>query len=131
MSLPPVPCAHCGINFMRRNLDADAKKLCNSCENKQEGKKSVLLSDRSSFSKILIEVDQKSQIEIEELCSAQGISFSDYFSNLHKTNFNKQGWKLDHEAFKNIDVQVSSQMDHAGDKNEHINAKKQKRKKNS
>lgn len=35
---------------------------------------------------LLINVDQKEQIEIEELCINAGVTISDYFINLHRTN---------------------------------------------
>jgi|SRR5277367_1785365 len=79
----PIPCAHCGNNFMRRDLDPDAPKLCNNCILKDQirhPKQEIKLEKV----KLLIEVDRKTQIEIEELCTNEGFSISNYFIRLHE-----------------------------------------------
>jgi hypothetical protein len=83
--LAPIPCAHCGTNFMRRDIHPDAPKLCNNCSIKDQirnPKQEIKLEKV----KLLIEVDRETQIEIEELCTNLGISISDYLVSLHKTN---------------------------------------------
>ena len=82
MSIAPIPCAHCGFNFMRHNLDENAPKLCNNCllraeKNQPKGEKPM---SKASF---LIECDRKDQIDIEEKCTNDGITISDYFMRLH------------------------------------------------
>ena len=79
----PVPCSHCGFNFMRRDLSPTAKKLCNNCLLKI--KKGEKLSDIT----IRIECDKQTQIDIEEICLNNGIDFSQYFLRLHAENVAK------------------------------------------
>lgn len=84
MSFPPVPCAHCGTNFMRRNLDPDAARICHTCELKSPQKPKIYHRGADvDKPKMLIEIDLKTQAEIEELCLKEGISFSKYFMEAH------------------------------------------------
>lgn len=91
----PIPCAHCGHNFMRRDLNPEAEKLCNNCLYKQEQKKPKGQQTMSEI-QILITCERQTQIEIEEICMNQGIDFSQYFLNLHKLNtlFEKERERL-------------------------------------
>lgn len=80
--MPPVPCAHCGVNFMRPLPDADVPKLCNTCLLRDQ--KTVPRKEENMDTvEILIKCPRKDQIEIEELCVNQGIDFSRYFLELH------------------------------------------------
>lgn len=81
--LAPIPCAHCGTNFMRRSIDPDAPKLCNNCEVKELNKKQSKGETKMESVKLLIECPRKSQIEIEEHCTRQGLSISTYLIGLH------------------------------------------------
>lgn len=87
--LPPIPCAHCGTNFMRHNIDPEAPRLCNNCElkekNKPRGNKDM------SDVNILFNCDRKTQIEIEEHCTNVGISISQYLNGLHRQHFDALG----------------------------------------
>lgn len=74
--MSPIPCAHCGHNFMRHSIDPETPKLCNNC--KKPGKK-----DMNSVT-IMIVCDRQTQIDIEEICINEGIDFSEYFLRLHK-----------------------------------------------
>ena len=79
----PIPCAHCGVNFMRPLPDAEAPKLCNNCLVRQQlanPRKEEVMSDTVE---ILIKCPRQDQIEIEEICINQGIDFSRYFLELH------------------------------------------------
>ena len=76
--MTPIPCSHCGMNFMRRDLNPDAPKLCNNCLKPKENNVSTV--------KILLECDRQTQIDIEEICINEGINFSEYFLELHKSN---------------------------------------------
>lgn len=79
----PIPCNHCGNNFMRHNLDVEAPRLCNNCEvreNLRNPKREVKMSVVS----ILIQCPKEVQIEIEELCMINGTNFSQYFLSLHE-----------------------------------------------
>lgn len=87
--LPPIPCAHCGTNFMRKTADPDAPKLCNSCELKEKNKPKG--TKPMSEAKILIDCDRKTQIEVEEHCTNVGISISQYFTQLHRQFFDGLG----------------------------------------
>lgn len=82
--MPPIPCAHCGTMFMRKdNLESSAK-LCNNCLYKQMNK---VKTNRGEMSmKILIECSKEQHAKIEELCINQGKNFSQYFLELHDLN---------------------------------------------
>jgi hypothetical protein len=79
----PIPCAHCGTNFMRHSIDPEAPKLCNNCI-VREKQRPKLKGEDMSKAKILIEVDKQTQVDVEEYCMNAGISLSAYFNNLHK-----------------------------------------------
>ena len=85
----PIPCAHCGTNFMRHDLSYEAPKLCNNCSHR-ESQKNKEVKNMCDIT-ILIECDRQTQIEIEEICVNEGISFSKYFLDLHKLN-TQNGW---------------------------------------
>lgn len=91
MSHPqPIPCAQCGTNFMRHNLDPEFPKLCNNClykaqQNQPKGEKKSMAD-----MKILIEVDRQTNIEIEEKCMNEGITISEYFMRLHRANISER-----------------------------------------
>lgn len=80
--MPPIPCAHCGVNFMRTTTDPEAPKLCNNCLFREE-QRNPKERDKMKTVEILIKCPQETQIEIEELCINQGINFSRYFLELH------------------------------------------------
>lgn len=87
MTNPPVPCAHCGTNFMRRDLNPDAPKLCNNCEynNRQREQNRINNKEKSNSQiQLLITCDRSTQIEVEEICMNQGLSISEYFIRMHK-----------------------------------------------
>lgn len=99
MSPSPIPCAHCGFNFMRHTLDENVPKLCNNCmlkeeKNKPKGERPM------SKANILIVCDREDQIQIEEICTNQGITLSQYFMDLHKLNTSK-GWASRDEKEEN------------------------------
>lgn len=83
--MPPIPCAHCGHNFMRTTLDPEAPKLCNNCI-VREGNRQQKKEDKMDTVDILIKCPKDIQIEIEELCINVGIDFTKYFLQLHKEN---------------------------------------------
>jgi hypothetical protein len=87
MTNAPIPCAHCGTNFMRRDLNPDAPKLCNNCEynNKQKEQNRINNKEKNASEiQFLFTCDRKTQIEIEEYCMNEGISISQYFIRLHQ-----------------------------------------------
>jgi hypothetical protein len=82
MSFQPIPCAHCGTNFMRRSIDPEAPRLCNNCDLKVARAKPKGDLKMENV-KILIDCTRKVQIEVEEYCVNMGMSISDYFVSLH------------------------------------------------
>lgn len=78
----PIPCNHCGNNFMRPTLDPEAPRLCNNCTIREE-KRNPKKAETMSTVDILIKCSREEQIEIEEICINQGIDFSRYFLELH------------------------------------------------
>jgi len=80
--MPPIPCAHCGVNYMRHSLDPEAPKLCNNCTNtiQQKPKEKIPVTDI----KVIIMMPSKIQAEIEEICINMGVDFSEYFLSLHR-----------------------------------------------
>lgn len=81
--MPPIPCGHCGNNFMRPTLDPEAPKLCNNCLVREEKRNPQGKVKMETTVGILINCPKDTQIEIEELCINQGIDFSRYFLELH------------------------------------------------
>ena len=94
MSHPaPIPCAHCGTNFMRRDLDPDAPKLCNTCVIKDQ-QRNPKGEQKMANVNLLIECDRATQIEIEELCTNRGLSLSGYLIGLHNSTQGKGEGKV-------------------------------------
>ena len=79
--MQPVPCNHCGYNFMRKNLDPDAPKLCNSCEVRENIRNPQ--GNKMDTIGILIQCPKDEHIIIEELCINEGIDLTRYFLDLH------------------------------------------------
>lgn len=82
--LPPIPCMHCGVNFMRTTTNPEAPRLCNNCllkENIRNPRKEDNMEETTV--QILITCPRQDQIDIEEICINQGIDFSRYFLELH------------------------------------------------
>ena len=78
----PVPCSHCGNNFMRPTIDPEAPKLCNNCSVREE-KRNPKKVDKMTKIGILIQCPQDVHVEIEELCINRGIDLTKYFLDLH------------------------------------------------
>ena len=81
--MPPIPCAHCGVNFMRANLDPEALKLCNNCIVREEKRTNFKKEDKMSTIDIVIKCPREDQIKIEEFCINHGMDFTRYFLELH------------------------------------------------
>ncbi len=86
--MSPIPCSHCGNNFMRHTIDPEAPKLCNSCDLREKTRTKGNKMETQTVG-ILIQAPKETQIEIEEYCINQGIDFSKYFLILHE-NFKSQ-----------------------------------------
>ena len=81
----PKTCMHCGVNFMKRNPRDENEKICNSCQNKENQKQGVnKMANDSIKLEIIIELDHPDFSKLEELCNNQGMTFAEYFLNLHK-----------------------------------------------
>ena len=91
----PIPCCHCGRNFMRPTTDPEAPKLCNSCAVREEQRKPKEIKKMDEVG-ILIQCPKALQIEIEEICINQGIDFTRYFLQLH----NGQKMREEREALR-------------------------------
>ncbi len=89
----PIPCAHCGGNFMRQTLDPEAPKLCNNCAVREE-KRSPTKKETMETIDILIKCPANIQHEIEEYCVTNGMNFTKYFLDLHA---NSKRNKEEHE----------------------------------
>lgn len=79
----PVPCSHCGYNFMRSSTDPEAPKLCNSCllrETTRNPKKKAIMEKNID---IKITCPLSVHNEIEEYCLNNGIDLNKYFLSLH------------------------------------------------
>jgi hypothetical protein len=89
--MPPKPCGDCGINFMK----VAEEKLCHTCIRKEKERENKYKKEYVNMDliRINIEMDKKTQAEIEEICINDGINFSDYFLELHKLNTQK-GWTV-------------------------------------
>jgi hypothetical protein len=84
----PVPCNHCGSNFMRPTLDPEAPRLCNNCMVREEKRNPTKKENMDTTVEILIKCPRETQIEIEEYCINQGIDFTKYFLQLHQASKN-------------------------------------------
>lgn len=85
--MQPIPCQHCGYNFMRHVVDPLALRLCNNCqliENKRNPKKDTVMATVD----ILVKCPQELYAEIEETCLHSAQDISTYFLNLHKNKKN-------------------------------------------
>jgi hypothetical protein len=79
--MQPIPCAHCGNNFMRHNLDPELPRLCNNCEIREEKRNPK--EKKMETIDIIITVPCKDHIAIEEYCINHGMDFSKYFLDLY------------------------------------------------
>jgi hypothetical protein len=82
----PMPCAHCGMNFMFHNLDKEASKLCNNCVVREDLRTNKKKGNMQKNINILISCPEQDQKEIEEYCMQNGIDYSRYFLELHYSN---------------------------------------------
>ena len=83
--MPPIPCAHCGNNFMRTTTDPEAPKLCNNCAVREE-RRAPKMEEKKDTIDILIKCPKKDYAEIEEICINTGVDVTKYFMNLHASN---------------------------------------------
>ena len=64
----PIPCTNCGNNFMRRDLNPDAPRLCNNCYKPKEKDMTKL--------RLILNIDKDVHINIEEECLNLGINYN-------------------------------------------------------
>ena len=77
----PIPCNHCGYNYMRQTTDPEAPRLCNSCAIREE-KRAPTKKDHMQTIDIMIKCPVQIHAKIEEYCICKGISLSQYFLGL-------------------------------------------------
>lgn len=87
--MSPIPCAHCGVNYMRPTLDPEVPKLCNNCLVREEHRKPTKKENMESTIDIKITAPLHVHNEIEEYCINNGMNLSQYFLSLHDTFKNK------------------------------------------
>ena len=89
MQTHPTPCAHCGTMFMPIKLGDDATTICNNCQVRENSKKNI--GEKSmSIIKIMLDCPQSEYAKIEELAINEGISISEYFMKLHRSNIQER-----------------------------------------
>ena len=98
--MAPIPCSHCGTNFMKSSQDPEAPKLCNNCI-VLEQRRAVPTKPKSSGIGMIIQCPLEAHAQIEEICASQGMSYTQYFMKLHDANMSC-GWKLKSEVLPEI-----------------------------
>lgn len=83
--MPPIPCAHCGFNYMRHDLNPELPRLCNNCILKENIRNPPKMKELN-YVTILIKCPMEQHIKIEEYCINKGIDLSTYFMDLHNNN---------------------------------------------
>jgi hypothetical protein len=107
--MPPIPCAHCGVNYMRHTNDPNDPKLCNNCVVREE-RRAPKMKEKLETIDVLIKCPKHVYTEIEEICINTGINATKYFLHLHSTNGPKvknpvvleREWKTKEEAQKDL-----------------------------
>ena len=85
--MSPIPCHHCGYNFMRSSMNPEEPRLCNNCsvrENLRSPNQGIKMEE--STIDILIKCPTHIHKQIEEDCLSNGKSYSQYFLDLHYLN---------------------------------------------
>lgn len=77
--MQPIPCNHCGYNFMRQTIDPEAPRLCNSCNIKEQSR--TQKGEKLETIDILIKVPKDIYVKIEEICINKGINITRYFTD--------------------------------------------------
>ena len=106
--MEPIPCIHCGYNFMRRTLDPHAPRLCNGCEVRENLRNPK--AKKMETVAILIQCPKTTQAEIEEYCLSHGLDFSKYFLSLHDT-FLKSLDEETKEIIENEQVDIADKIE--------------------
>lgn len=82
--MSPIPCSHCGNNFMRQTIDPEAPKLCNNCSLREEKRNPKKEGNMElDIVNILVKCPKHLYTDIEEVCINNGTTPSDYFLKLH------------------------------------------------
>ncbi len=76
--MPPIPCPHCGINFMRTIMNPEQKQLCNNCLVKEQIRKPKEEGKLETID-ILIKCPKHIHAEIEEFCMNRGTNYTQVF----------------------------------------------------
>ncbi len=76
--MQPIPCAHCGNNFMRHTIDPEAPKLCNNCDIREQHRNPKKEKQMETID-ILIKCPKDEYAKIEEYCINKGMNITQYF----------------------------------------------------
>lgn len=96
----PIPCQHCGVNFMPHDVHPDDLKLCNNCvikENIRNPKKEKSMQDDNIV--ILINCPRKDHADIEEACIRTGVTLSEFFMTLYQRSLENDSQSSSEEEF--------------------------------
>jgi hypothetical protein len=85
----PIPCAHCGVNFMRQTIDPESPRLCNNCSLREEKRNPINRELMQKTIDIKITCPISIHNNIEEYCMNKGINLSKYFIDLHQYFINQ------------------------------------------
>lgn len=80
--MPPIPCAHCGFNYMRHDLNPELPRLCNNCILKENIRNPPKMNELN-YVTILIKCPMEQHVKIEEYCINKGVDLSTYFMELY------------------------------------------------
>jgi hypothetical protein len=125
----PIPCSHCGSNFMRPTLDPDAPKLCNNClvrEEKRNPKKKEIMEKTID---IKIQCSVETYNRIEEYCVNRGMDMTEYFLLAHEQYQNICN-NPDHiilASMNLVDNPISRAKEGLEEKQKEINSKSKKK----
>jgi hypothetical protein len=73
---------------MNPSTDPESPKLCNNCVVREQ-RRTPKMTVKEETIDILVKCPKKIQREIEEICIAKGMSFAEYFLNLHYREIEK------------------------------------------
>ena len=82
----PIPCNHCGYNFMRKTLDPEAPRLCDACQLTENRRTKKTESDMTTVD-ILVKCPQDIYKKLEEHCMTNGVSILEYFTKKLENHF--------------------------------------------
>ena len=76
--MAPIPCAHCGVNFMPHDPDSDTIKICNNCTIKDRMRSKKEPPGKQKM-QITVQFSKENVGKIEEYCLSENMSFEELF----------------------------------------------------